>query len=207
MAKQTPQPDAGAKRSGLTGFAVLLAAAAIAAYAIGFLVFFVSLPEAADPQGLKADAIIALTGEGDRLTPAVMLLEQGHGKRLLITGVNRAISKAHLKSLLHGGAAFDCCADLGFAAVDTRGNAEEAAHWMQAHHYRSAIVVTAAYHMPRSLIEFETAMPDTRFIPYPVPETRGDAWQALKRVGGEYTKYLASYVRASLDPFMRSRAI
>src|SRR5262245_59729738 len=95
-------------------------------YWFGFALFMVSLPRPSTAQTTaKADAIVALTGEGDRLTPAVQLLEQGGGKRLLITGVNKSTSKRDLKALLHGGASFDCCADLGFAALDTRGNAEE----------------------------------------------------------------------------------
>ena len=104
---------------------------------------------------------MALTGEGGRLAPAVLLLEHGGGKRLLITGVNKATTKRSLKTLLQdAGAAFDCCADLGFAAADTRGNAEEAAQWARQHNYRSLIVVTTSYHMPRSLAEFGAQMPD-----------------------------------------------
>lgn len=206
MANSGPQNGGHVKRGGFSGAASRLAATAIALYAIGFVLFFVLLPRPTDARGLRADAIIALTGEGDRLAPAVMLLEEGRGKRLLITGVNRATSKPHLKSLLHGGRAFDCCADLGFAAADTRGNAQEAAEWMQTHRFASAIVVTADYHMPRSLVEFEAAMPDTKLIPYPVPEPRSEGWQIVKRVGGEYAKFLASYVRNTLGRFISSRA-
>jgi len=177
---------------------ILVSAALLAglAYAVGFGVFFVMLPQPQDGAP-KADAIIALTGDGDRLTPAVKLLESGSAKRLLITGVNPATSKRQLRSLLHGGAEFDCCADLGFAAEDTRGNAEEAARWMLQHRFRSAVVITAAYHMPRSLIEFHAAMPGVQLIPYPVAIEApvGAGWSGLRRLSGEYTKYLASYVR------------
>src|SRR5262252_4540341 len=69
-------------------------------YAIGFGVFAFSLPKPLAAAPAKADAIVALTGDGDRLGPAVMLLEQGGGKRLLITGVNKATSKRDLKVLL-----------------------------------------------------------------------------------------------------------
>ena len=58
-------------------------------YALGLGLFVVMLPAPMTPQSpaVKADAIVALTGDGDRLGPAVTLLEQGDGKRLLITGV------------------------------------------------------------------------------------------------------------------------
>jgi len=166
-------------------------------YALGFALFVLSLPRpAVDPAG-NADAIVALTGEGGRLAPAVLLLEHGGGKRLLITGVNKATTKRSLKSLLQdAGKAFDCCADLGFAAADTRGNAEEAATWAREHNYRSLIVVTTSYHMPRSLAEFGAQMPDVKLVPFPVPEERNPtAWQSFRRLHGEYAKFLASLAR------------
>ena len=61
-------------------------------------------------------------------------------------------------------------------------------------------MITTSYHMPRSLLEFRAAMPEVTFIPYPV---RGEppyvpSWAGWRRIGGEYTKYLASYLRTSL---------
>jgi len=170
-------------------------------YAVGFAIFVLNLPRPAVDSASKADAIVALTGEGGRLAPAVLLLEQGGGKRLLITGVNKATSKRSLKTLLQdAGAAFDCCADLGFAAADTRGNAEEAARWVREHNYRSLIVVTTSYHMPRSLAEFGAQMPDVTLVPFPVPEERTPAaWQTFRRLHGEYIKFLASVARIAFQ--------
>jgi uncharacterized SAM-binding protein YcdF (DUF218 family) len=170
-------------------------------YALGFAVFVLNLPRPAVDPGSTADAIVALTGEGGRLAPAVLLLEHGDGKRLLITGVNKATTKRSLKSLLQdAGAAFDCCADLGFAATDTRGNAEEAATWAREHNYRSLIVVTTSYHMPRSLAEFGAQMPEVKLVPFPVPQERNPtAWQTFRRLHGEYAKFLASLVRIGVQ--------
>ena len=42
---------------------------------------------------------------------------------------------------------------LDHAALDTIGNAEESAKWVQDHDYNSVILVTNNYHMPRSLLE------------------------------------------------------
>jgi uncharacterized SAM-binding protein YcdF (DUF218 family) len=204
MAKHAPQPNAP-RPNRLTTLIWRTALSGLALYAAGLVLFSLALPGPGDPRRVKADAIIALTGEGDRLAPAVRLLEGGRGRRLLITGVNRATTKRDLKALLHGGPAFSCCADLGFAAEDTRGNAEEAAGWMRLHGFRSAIVVTADYHMPRSLIEFETAMPDVELIPYPVVESRGATFGSLRRISGEYPKFLASWVRSTFGPLLFSR--
>ena len=201
----TPEHD-GMLASGTRKRAVLfrlLAALGIAAlvlYGIGFSFFVASLPAPRSGGAAKADAIVALTGQGGRLAPAVTLLEEGNGQRLLITGVNKLISKRSLKALLHGGPAFDCCADLGFAALDTRGNAAEAARWAQTHRYGSLIVVTANYHMPRSLVEFSAAMPGVKLVPYPVAADalRMLSWENAKRLQGEYFKYLASVLRISV---------
>lgn len=171
-------------------------------YAVGFAIFVLSLPRPEADPASKADAIVALTGEGGRLAPAVLLLEHGGGKRLLITGVNKATTKRSLKSLLQdAGAAFDCCADLGFAAADTRGNAEEAAHWAREHNYQSLIVVTTSYHMPRSLAEFGAQMPDVKLVPFPVPaeERNPQTWQTFRRLHGEYVKFLASLARIGIQ--------
>jgi uncharacterized SAM-binding protein YcdF (DUF218 family) len=161
----------------------------------GFLAFVESLPKREDTSVTPADGIVALTGEGRRLMPAMDLLEKGLGRRLLITGVNPA-SKGALKSVLHGGALFDCCVDLGFAALDTRGNAQEAASWALRHRYSSLIIVTADYHMPRSLVEFGSEMPGVKLMAYPVPDYGNSVFQTARRLGSEYFKYLASSVRA-----------
>ena len=172
----------------------IISAAAVAVVA-GFVDFAASLPEPAGAIVQPADGIVALTGEGRRLMPAMDLLEKGLGRRLLITGVNPA-SKRALKSVLHGGPLFDCCVDLGFAALDTRGNAQEAASWAHRHRYSSLIVVTADYHMPRSLVEFGSEMPGMKLVPYPVPDYANSGFQSARRLSGEYFKYLASFVRA-----------
>jgi len=168
-------------------------------YLLGFVLFAANLP-AAPPSVGRPDAIVALTGGGARLDAAVALFERGAGKRLLISGVAPSTTKKELKLLSRGGPRFDCCADLGFQAADTHGNAEEAALWVKAHRYKSIVVVTATYHMPRSLQEFSARMPGVALTPYPVEPEGIDLrewWRdprALKVLSGEYTKYLASTV-------------
>ena len=172
---------------------------AILAYCVGFLVFAMTLPRRSVSVG-KADAIVTLTGGDSRLDTAVRLLEQGKAKRLLITGVHPSITKPEIKQVAHGGPRFDCCVDLDFAAEDTRENAVEAATWMRSHRFRSLILVTANYHMPRSLAEFSADMPNVKLIPYPVEPEGIDFskwWRnphAVRLLHAEYAKYLASLV-------------
>ena len=103
------------------------------------------------------------------------------------------------------GRRFDCCADLGFAATSTRGNAAEAARWAHNHGYKSLIIVTANYHMPRSIHEFAGEMPDVRLLPYPVQQDDVDVaewWSdphTLRVLHLEYAKYLGSLVFGALE--------
>lgn len=175
----------------------------IAIYVAGFLLFVATLP-VRPTQKLKADGIVALTGGDARVDAAVALFEGGTGKRLLISGVNKASSKEELKQIASGGRRFDCCADIGYAAEDTYGNAEEAAAWTAQHRYKSLIVVTASYHMPRSLRLFHAMMPGVKLIAYPV-EPAGVNMAAWWRPGtlhllhNEYLKYVASFVMTAVD--------
>jgi uncharacterized SAM-binding protein YcdF (DUF218 family) len=174
-----------------------LIAILIVLYLVGFVLFVTHLP-APVARARPAEGIVALTGGDERVAAAVHLLESHAGQRLLISGVHRSTTKDQLKQLVHGGPRFDCCADLGYEAENTRGNAREAARWARAHRFRSLIVVTARYHMPRSMTEFEAAMPGIELEPYPVEPQDIDlnGWwrnlRALRVLQSEYVKYLAS---------------
>ena len=173
------------------------------AYGLGF-VLFVSLLPMTPPEVPKTDGIVVLTGGGTRLDRAEALFERGVGRRLLISGVDQTTTKETLKRIVHAGPRFDCCADLGYAAEDTRGNAQEAKSWTKAHDFHSLLLVTARYHMPRSLREFSSAMPDVTFVPYPVEQDRIDlsGWWRYPRtvllLHREYVKYLASLLTTNM---------
>src|SRR5690606_15928842 len=101
-----------------------------------------------------ADAIIVLTGGQSRLDAGIDLLKSGKGRRLLISGVNPAANRDDLRAATGGDRRlFSCCVDIDHAALDTIGNAEESAKWVEDHRYGSIILVTNNYHMPRSLLE------------------------------------------------------
>jgi uncharacterized SAM-binding protein YcdF (DUF218 family) len=173
--------------------------------ALGFVIFATSLDDAPDPIR-KADAIVVVTGGADRLDAAVRILEQGAGSRLLISGVAQGTTREDLKARLgRTNGHFDCCVDLGWAARDTKGNAEETARWARRNGYHSLIVVTANYHMPRTLLELASVMPEIELVPYPVaPSTvQIETWwydpETLRLVAGEYAKYVASLARLGAD--------
>jgi uncharacterized SAM-binding protein YcdF (DUF218 family) len=188
-----------------------------AAWAVGLLAFanrVVNSTPPPDPP--QADAIVALTGGSlIRLEAAEALLEEGLGSRLLISGVNPEATRKQVRATLipkgqlageraASGRAFDCCVDLGFKAENTLGNARETAPWVARRHYRSLIVVTADYHMPRALLELHAAMPGVALYPFPVATEAVDArrWWAspddARRMVLEYCKYIVILIRNGL---------
>lgn len=153
-----------------------------------------------------SDAVVALTGASTlRLEAAVKLLENGKGRRLLVSGVNKLATRKDIKSVTKAQKPiYDCCVDLDYTAADTAGNAEQIADWAKSKGYRSLIVVTADYHMPRAMLEVRAALPGVRLIAYPVATETLDAsrWWAdgvqARRMAIEYCKYLAILARESV---------
>lgn len=151
----------------------------------------------------QSDGIVALTGHSDlRLQAAADLLVAGKAKRMLISGVNRQVRRADLLSVTRAPKPiFDCCVDLGFTAEDTLGNAQEAAAWAHGMHFHTLILVTADYHMPRSLLELRASAPDLLVQAYPLatPELDARRWSAsamsARRMMSEYAKYMTILAR------------
>ena len=180
----------------IRGFIVALLLVALA-YGLSF-VLFVSLLPRTPASAPAVDAIVVLTGGGARLDTAATLFENGTGHRMLVSGVDLATTRPLLKKLMHGGKRFDCCADIGYTAEDTHGNAVEAADWARAHHFRSVLLVTARYHMPRAKTEFANLMGGIKVEPYPVDQSGIDLsgwWRhegTVLLLSREYVKYLAA---------------
>ncbi|AAK24189.1 YdcF family protein [Caulobacter vibrioides] len=150
------------------------------------------------PEPPISDGVVALTGASTlRLEAATRLLEDGKGQRLLISGVNREATRAEIQAVTKAvKPIYDCCVDLGFAAANTVGNARETAEWARSKGYKSLIVVTADYHMPRSMLELRAAMPNVVLHPYPVKtDLNARRWWktgvSARRMIVEYCKYLA----------------
>ena len=173
------------------------------AYALSFVLFVSTLPRPPDVPP-RADGIVVLTGGDKRLDMAATLLEHGAARRMLVSGVSQTTTRDTLKKVMHGGAWFDCCVDIGYAAEDTHGNAEETAGWVKQHAFKSIVLVTGRYHMPRSMREFQNLMPGVGLIPYPVDESGIDLsgwWRhrgTILLLQREYAKYLASLVMTAI---------
>ncbi|MEZ5840388.1 MAG: YdcF family protein [Hyphomicrobiales bacterium] len=183
------------------GLAVV--AGALAAFVFfGFLVFAHQVSVMEPDPSASADAVVALTGGSERIDEAVRLLADGRARRLLISGVHPRTTATAIGRLAGAGKPLlDCCIDLDRRALDTAGNADETARWLEARGYSSLIVVTSAYHMPRSLAEFRRVLPDARLIPHPVvaDSLRLDRWwqrpMTAKLLFAEYVKYIVARAR------------
>jgi len=188
---------------------VQLAAAIFLLWVAGFGWFVLSsLYPRIDPSA-TTDAIVVVTGGRQRLEAGLELLAAGKAKKLFISGVNERVDR---DELLRGHGPLPenaaCCIVLGHAADNTFGNARETADWMHEEGYRSLRLVTSWYHVRRSLLEFERAMPRVTMIANPVfahhvdPE-RWWSWHgAPLLLLGEYDKYLAAWLRPLLNPWL-----
>ena len=173
--------------------------------AIGFVAFLAQLRSGELKPSANADGIVVLTGGSSRVADALELLANGFGKRLLISGVHPTNDASDIsRTLPDNQSLMTCCVDLDRSAVNTRSNAAETRRWAHERGFKSLIVVTSNYHMPRAFVELAHAMPDIELIPFAVV---GDRWRdepwwtsgaTLRLLLSEYAKYVAAEVRVRL---------
>ncbi len=166
----------------------------------GFVYYLISIPLQVHDDSTKTDAIVVLTGGSDRVTTGIGLYVRGMAPDLFISGVGKGVTVDEL--LLSIGYPLNKIdksrISLGREAGDTVGNARETAIWVRRQNVKSVRVVTASYHMPRSLVEFNQAMPEINIIPHPVfPENiKISEWWKYKGTTellvNEYHKYILS---------------
>ena len=176
--------------------------AVAAGWLAGFAWFVANGLTVADDRATATDAIVVLTGGRLRLESGIDLLEAGAGRKLFVSGVNQHVDRDALLRVL--GPLPDsttCCIVLGHDADDTLGNARETAEWMRQERYRSLLLVTSWYHMPRSRMEFVRAMPQIAIAVHPViaAPPGHEHWWTEPRMGPlvvrEYHKFLAALAR------------
>lgn len=179
---------------------------AFAAWLAGLLLFVDGVPRDVERSAVETDAIVVLTGGTLRLERGLQLLGQKRAKKLFVSGVHRGVDVRELLRLSRQSPqALDCCITLGYSADHTAGNARETAEWMRKEGFRTLHLVTANYHMPRSLLEFGEAMPEIEIRPHPVfPEhvKMDDWWRwpgTAALIVGEYNKYLIAISRHWLE--------
>jgi uncharacterized SAM-binding protein YcdF (DUF218 family) len=202
---KSPKTRIVTRRRWLRAATVAVLAIVFVGAAIGFIGFLSQLRGAEMKPARNADGIVVLTGGSSRVSDAMELLADGYGKRLLISGVHPTNAVSDIsRSLSDNQSLLSCCVDLDRSAVNTRSNAAETRRWVHDRGFKSLIVVTSNYHMPRAIVELSHAMPDIALIPFAVV---GDKWRdepwwtsgpTLRLLLSEYVKYVAAEVRVRL---------
>jgi uncharacterized SAM-binding protein YcdF (DUF218 family) len=162
---------------------------ALVLWAFGFLWFAVALPQPA--AGERTDAIVVPTGGGGRIARGLEVLRGGAADRMLVSGVDEEVKPREFAVEYDvPEATMECCVTLGFAALDTRGNARETSAWVAAGKVRSLRLVTSDWHMRRAALELESALPEDTVVVRDAVRTEPSLWTLFL----EYHKLLAAWL-------------
>ena len=177
----------------------------------GFIIFAVSLPTAPADENEPTDAIVVLTGGSLRLETGLRLLDAQLGKKLFVSGVHRGNDVEELMRVSRQTPSrADCCIVLGYEADNTAGNARETADWIAREGYASIRLVTAAYHMPRSLLEFSREMPAVELVAHPVfpDHVKTLEWYrypgTAALIAGEFSKTVLVALQTGVERLLRA---
>ena len=164
-------------------------------YAMLFALFGVTLGRPA-PAEATTEAVVVITGGKGRIEEGIRRLDAKRARRMLIAGADPSVTKEDLARRLGGKKRLlDCCVDLGSESVDTRSNAEEAKRWLDAHGYRSVMLVTSDWHMRRARYEFASLLGRRYELSADAVPTEPN----LMTLFAEYNKYLLRRSAVWLD--------
>lgn len=177
------------------------------------LVWFLHrMPTQSAPASATTDAIVVLTGGQGRVERGLDMLAQGAAPVLLISGVGQHVTidiilNEHTSHELRSGIeSRGGEIVLDHVARSTVSNADQSAAFIQTRRIRSIRLITASYHMLRSMHEFRAANPELAMIADPVfpEEFRRDEWwehdNTRRLVFSEFYKYSAVMLRDALRP-------
>ena len=166
-------------------------------YALGFILFAVTLGKPAAKDAARTDAAVVITGGSGRIEHGIEVLKARQVKRLLVAGADPAVTKRDLIRRLGRGSQkwVDCCVDLGSESVDTRSNAEEASRWLARHRYRSFRLITSDWHMRRAGYDFREVLGGK----YEVVPDAVRTQPRFTTLFGEYNKYVLRRLAVLLD--------
>ena len=182
------------KQKHLSHLILYCLALAFSVWLIGFAIFCVYAFSLQSESNKPKDAVVVLTGGSNRIGTAIDVFKKHHAKYMLISGVNKKVTK---EKLLNGLSETEQeKITLGYEAENTVGNAQEINNWIQDKDVSSILLITSFYHMPRSIFEIGRKNPALKIAPWPVFPTEFDqsvewiktryAWQLLL----EYHKFI-----------------
>lgn len=169
-------------------------ALAVLVWALGFVWFAAALPQPAP--GARTDAIVVPTGSGGRIPRGLELLDARAAHKMLVTGVDLDVDDAAFAAEYDvSPVTMQCCVSLGFAALDTRGNARETAHWMERNGFASLRLVTSDWHMRRAALELALRLPPGITVLEDAVPTEPSLWTLFI----EYHKFIAAWAVQALQ--------
>lgn len=173
-------------------------ASVVLLWMLGFLWFVVSLPGEAG--SVKTDAVVVATGGAGRINHGLAVLASGQAQALFVSGVDPDVTSAQFAEQFEvPRRQMRCCVTLGYEAKDTHGNAAEIARWIAEGDVRSVRLVTHDWHMRRTALELDRAVPDDIYILRDaVPSQPGMPTLFL-----EYHKLVAIWARGLFDRWLR----
>lgn len=205
MTRPPHRRSPGRTISRVGGILILL----VGVWGAGLFRYADAIPVAVTTPDAHTDAIVVLTGGSGRLDEGLQLLERGMAEKLYISGVYQGIDMQNLlEAYRRNPADWNCCVSIGHA-VDTISNATETRDWVRESGIHSVRLVTSGYHMPRSVLEFEYALPEVTLVQHPVfpAHVKQQQWWAWPGttglIVGEYNKYLLAWSRHKIMWLMR----
>ena len=168
----------------------------VLAYAIGFVLFAVSLGRPAPADASRTDAAVVITGGVGRIEQGMAALKARKVGRMLVAGADPAVTKSDLVKRLGGQRRLvSCCVDLGSESVDTRSNAEEARRWLEKNRYDSIRLITSDWHMRRARYEFRRVLGDD----FAVVTDAVRSEPSFLTLFGEYNKFVLRRIAVWAD--------
>jgi uncharacterized SAM-binding protein YcdF (DUF218 family) len=175
----------------------------------GLWLFVRAIPPAIETPAGHYDAIIALTGGKDRIPRALALLQAGKAEVLFISGVPDGFRFQDLASVgdVPGKSAMAALRPrifYGEHARDTIGNAEETMAWLKGKPYRTLLIVTANYHIPRTRLLFSHYLPGYAldYASVDPPQFNRLKWlshaNSSRLIFSEYHKLVATWIKLTL---------
>ncbi len=144
-------------------------AALLFAFHLALGAFWLSLPSQPKEADLsQIEGISIFTGGKGRLDAGLSMVKSGFNKPVLVTGVNTKVSVQELADVFGLGMQDLSTVTWDYRALSTSGNVRQTKLWASRYQLKKIIVITAAYHMPRSLTLFERLAPELQIVPYPV---------------------------------------
>lgn len=157
----------------------------------GFGYFVTTVKNTSQDLSTVVDGIVVLTGGQGRIAEGMKLYQQKLGRNLFISGVYKGVDARELarkQELSKEAEILLKDEHLGYKALNTIQNAEEILDWIQKNNIHTIRLVTADYHLQRSIQELRKLIPSLEIIGHPIYVTSQLDHIAFRRLWREYIK-------------------